>query len=146
MSIAMLTRYDPLRTFDHLLRQTGLGDRFIAMPMDAYRRGDEFVVELDLPGVERDSIDVTVERNVLQVTAQRAAHHGDDDQVLAAERPRGTITRQLFLDRTVDADGIKATYDDGVLTLVFPVAEEAKPRKIAIGNGQRTAVGAGERA
>lgn len=141
----MLTRYDPFRTFDHLLRQTGLGDRFWTMPMDAYRRGDEFIVELDLPGVDRDSIDVTVERNVLQVTAERVPRHTDHDQVLAAERPNGTLTRQLFLDRSVDTDGIQATYDDGVLRL--PVAEEAKPRKVAIGNGgQRAAVGAGAQA
>lgn len=142
----MLTRYDPFRTVDHLLRQTGLGDRFWTMPMDAYRRGDEFIVELDLPGVDRDSIDVTVERNVLQITAERAPRHTDHDHVLAAERPYGALTRQLFLDRSVDTDGIRATYDDGVLRLVIPVAEEAKPRKVAIGNGgQRAAVGASAR-
>lgn len=139
----MLTTYDPLRTFDHLLRQTGFGDRAFRLPMDAFRRGDEFIVELDLPGVHRDSIDVTVERNVLQITAERAPHHGDEDYVLAAERPYGTMTRQLFLDRNVATDAIQATYDDGVLRLVIPVAEEAKPRKIAIGNGGQRAVEAG---
>lgn len=139
----MLTRYDPLRTFDHLLRQTGIGDRFFSLPMDAFRRGDEFIVELDLPGVERDSIDVTVERNVLQITANRSPRHDENDYVLAAERPYGTMTRQLFLDRSVDTEAIEASYDDGVLRLVIPVAEEAKPRKVAIGNGGQHAVEAG---
>jgi HSP20 family protein len=87
----MLMSFDPFREFDQLLRQAWGSGRFVGMPMDAYRRGDEFVVEFDLPGANRDSIDLTVERNVLQVTAQRTARYGDNDQVLAAERPHGTL-------------------------------------------------------
>lgn len=116
------------------------------MPMDAYRRGDEFVVELDLPGVDRDSIDVTVERDVLQVSVQRAATYGEGDQLLFAQRPRGTITRQLFLGQGLDTEHITVSYDDGVLTLHIPVAEEAKPHRIAITPGGGQAIEAGSAA
>lgn len=141
----MLMRFDPFREVDQLLRQSGAGGRFAALPMNAYRRGDEFIAEFDLPGVDRDSIDVTVERNVLEVSAERTAHHGADDQVLIAERPQGAVTRQLFLGQGLDTERIAATYDDGVLTVVIPVAETAKPQKVEIqaGDGQRHAVEAG---
>lgn len=132
----MLMRFDPFREVDQLLNRTAEAGRWVGMPMDAYRRGDEFIVDLDLPGVDRDSIDVTVERNVLQVSAERRARHGDDDLMLTTERPRGTVTRQLFLSEGVDTGDIRASYKDGVLTLVLPVAEEAKPYKIAVGAGQ----------
>lgn len=135
----MLMRFDPFREVDQMLRQ---GTRPVALPMDAYRRGDEFVAEFDLPGVDRDSIDVSVERNLLQITAQRAAHYQGED-VIAAERPHGQVTRQLFLGDSLDTEHIRASYDDGVLTVVIPVAEEAKPQKIQIGSGRQQAVGAG---
>jgi HSP20 family protein len=141
----MLMGFDPFREFDQLLRQTWGSERFVGMPMDAYRRGDEFVVEFDLPGADRDSIDLTVERNVLQVTAQRTARYGDNDQVLAAERPQGTLMRELFLGEGLDTERINASYDDGVLKVMIPVAEEAKPHKIEISAGRGAkAVGAGE--
>jgi HSP20 family protein len=141
----MLMRFDPFHEFDQLLRQTRGNGRFVGMPMDAYRRGDEFVVEFDLPGVNRDSIDLTVERNVLQVTAQRTARYGKNDQVLAAERPQGTLIRELFLGEGLDTEHIDASYDDGVLKIVISIAEEAKPHKIEISAGRGTkAVGAGE--
>ncbi|MDP8969853.1 MAG: Hsp20/alpha crystallin family protein [Actinomycetota bacterium] len=140
----MLMRFDPLREVDQLLRQSWAGTRPVSMPMDAYRRGDEFIAEFDLPGVDRDSIDVSVERNLLEVTARRAARYADGDEVLAAERPHGSVTRQLFLGEGLDTEHISASYDDGVLTVVLPVAEEAKPHKIEISSGgAKQAVGAG---
>lgn len=143
----MLMRFDPFREVDQLVRQPWAGLRFAHLPMNAYRRGDEFVAEFDLPGVDRDSIDVTVERNVLQVTAQRQSTYGDDDQVVIAERPQGTVSRQLFLGQGLDTQRISATYDDGVLTVVIPVAETAKPHKIQIrAGGDRQAVEAGSTA
>lgn len=140
----MLMRFDPFREVEQMLRQPWSGARAY-LPLNAYRRGDEFIAEFDLPGVDRDSIDVTVERNVLQVSAERAARLGDDDQVLIAERPQGTVTRQLFLSQGLDTEHITATYDDGVLTVVIPVAEAAKPHKVEItaGRNGRQAVEAG---
>lgn len=140
----MLMRFDPFREVEQMLRQPWSGARAY-LPLDAYRRGDEFVAEFDLPGVDRASIDVTVERNVLQVSAERTAHLDDDDQVLIAERPQGTVARQLFLSQGLDTEHITATYDDGVLTVVIPVAETAKPHKVEIiaGRHGRQAVEAG---
>jgi len=102
-----------------------------AMPMDAWREGHEFIVEFDLPGVDPDSIDLDVERNVLTVKAERKPLQGDRE-LLAAERPRGVFSRQLILGDTLDTERVRAAYDGGVLTLKIPVAEKAKPRKIAI--------------
>jgi HSP20 family protein len=101
------------------------------MPMDAWREGDRFVLEFDLPGVTRDSIDLDVERNVLTVRAERVARNGDWE-MLATERPRGMFSRQLVLGDNLDLDQIEASYDAGVLRLVVPVAEKAKPRRIEI--------------
>jgi HSP20 family protein len=101
------------------------------MPMDAWREEDTFVVEFDLPGVDSDSIDLDVERNVVTVKAERPARNGDTEMI-AAERPRGVFSRQLILGDNLDTDNISAGYDAGVLTLRIPVAERAKPRKIQI--------------
>lgn len=135
----MLMRTDPFRELDRLTQQflgvNGTSTRPAAMPMDAFRSGDEYVVQFDLPGVSPDSIDLDVERNVLTVKAERKAEFGDDADVQVAERPRGMFSRQLFLGDTLDADNIKADYDAGVLTIRLPVAEKAKPRKIEIGGG-----------
>ena len=126
---------DPFRDFDRLTSQLlGTTNRPAVMPMDAWREGDQFVIELDLPGVSRDSIDLDVERNVLTVRAERVARNGDWE-ALASERPRGAFSRQLVLGDNLDLDRIEAGYDDGVLRLVVPVAEKAKPRKIEIGAG-----------
>jgi HSP20 family protein len=108
------------------------------MPMDAWRDGDTFVVELDLPGVDPESIDLDVERNVLTVRAERPGRDGDSE-LIAAERPRGVFSRQLILGDTLDTERVEAHYDAGVLSLRIPVAEQAKPRKITISsnsNGQ----------
>ena len=142
----MLMRTDPFRELDRLSQQMfgtqGTLARPAVMPMDAWRDGDTFVVELDLPGVAPDSIDLDVERNVLTVRAERPG--GDDDtELIAAERPRGVFSRQLILGDTLDTERVSADYDAGVLTLRIPVAEQAKPRKIKISstsNGHRQAI------
>ncbi|QXC63596.1 Hsp20/alpha crystallin family protein [Aquihabitans sp. G128] len=130
----MLMRTDPFRELDRLAQQAlGTASRPAAMPIDAYRRGDEFLVELDLPGVDAESIDLTVERNVLTVHAQRRRTADDGDiELLVGERPQGTFSRQLFLGDTLDTANIAADYTDGVLTLRLPVAERAKPRRVPI--------------
>jgi HSP20 family protein len=109
----------------------GTTNRPVAMPMDAWREGDRFVLEFDLPGVSPDSVDLDVERNVLTIRAERVAPNGDW-QMLASERPRGAFSRQLVLGDNLDLDRIEAGYRDGVLRLVVPVAEKAKPRKIEL--------------
>lgn len=136
----MLMRTDPFREFDRLAQQAlGTPSRPAAMPIDAYRRGDEFIVELDVPGVDAESIDLTVERNVLTVHAQRRRAADGDIELLVGERPQGTFSRQLFLGDTLDVANIAADYTDGVLTLKLPIAERAKPRRVPINHpgGQR---------
>ena len=129
----MLMRTDPFRELDRLAQQVlGTSARPAAMPMDAWREDQEFVVAFDLPGVAVDSVDLDVERNVLTVRAERPDPVGNDTELIAAERPRGVFSRQLILDDTLDVDKVKASYDAGVLTLRIPVAEKAKPRKIEI--------------
>jgi HSP20 family protein len=140
----MLMRTDPFRDFDRLTQQVfGTPGRPAAMPIDAYRMGDRFVVEFDLPGVATDSIDLTVERNVLTVHATRSRVQDEQTEMLVAERPYGTFSRQLFLGETLDADHIGASYRDGVLRLEIPVAEQAKPKKVAIQSeaAEPTAIG-----
>jgi HSP20 family protein len=105
------------------------------MPIDAYRQGDEFVVHFDLPGVDPSSIDLTVEKNVLSVSAERRWEAAEDIQIVASERPQGTFNRQLFLGEGLDADRVEASYENGVLTVRIPVAEQAKPRKVEISAG-----------
>lgn len=128
----MLMRTDPFRDLDRLTQQLiGTASRPSAMAMDAWRDGDEFVVELDLPGVAADSIDIDVERNVLTVRAERPQPDGQHEYV-AAERPRGVFSRQIILGDTLDTERVRAGYDAGVLVLRIPIAERAKPRKIRI--------------
>jgi HSP20 family protein len=134
----MLMRTDPFRELDRLAQQVvGTPARPAAMPIDAYRDGDTFIVQFDLPGVARDSIDLTVEQNVLTVHAVRSRTNEGTVEMIVAERPQGTFSRQLFLGQTLDTDNIDAQYADGVLRLAIPVAERAKPRKVEIsGNDQ----------
>jgi HSP20 family protein len=130
----MLMRTDPFRELDRFTQQVfGTTARPAAMPMDAYRQGDNFYIHLDLPGIDADSISLTVEQNVLTVRAERAP----------AERPYGTYTRQVFLGETLDADKVAADYAAGVLTLTIPVREAAKPRSIQVtSSDQKQAVSA----
>ena len=135
----MLMRTDPFRELDRvtqqLFGQNGTWSRPAVMPMDAYRDGEQFVVQFDLPGVDPSSIDLNVEHNVLTVKAERASTQGEDVELQVAERPRGVFSRQLFLGETLDTDRIEASYDVGVLTLRIPIAEKAKPRKIEVTGG-----------
>lgn len=132
----MLMRTDPFRDLDRLTDQLfGTAARPAAVPMDAYRAGDDVVVHLDLPGVDADSIDLDVERNVLTIRAERRSSAPDGAEQIAAERPAGVFSRQLFLGDALNTDEIVASYDTGVLTLRIPVAEQAKPRKISVTGG-----------
>jgi HSP20 family protein len=139
----MLMRTDPFRELDRITNQLmGTMARPVAMPIDAYRKDDVFYVHFDLPGVRPDDIDLTVERNVLTVHAERRGPTADTEgvELLAAERPQGTFTRQLFLGDTLDSEKLQADYDAGVLTVRLPVADQAKPRKVSIsssGEGAR---------
>jgi HSP20 family protein len=137
----MLMRTDPFRELDRLTQQVfgnlpGTWSRPTAMPMDAYRDGDQFVVCFDLPGVHSDAIELDVERNVLTVKAERRPVGGENVEMQVAERPLGVFSRQLFLGDTLDTDHIDASYETGVLTLRIPIAEAAKPRRISIGTAE----------
>jgi len=155
----MLMRTDPFRELDRVAQQVlGTTARPAAMPIDAYRKGDQFVALFDLPGLDADAINLTVERNVLTVHAERHRPDADDVELLIGERPHGTFSRQLFLAETLDTERIAADYTDGVLRLRIPVKEQAKPRRVDIGvqrsgstsieansvdDGEREPVGAG---
>lgn len=135
----MLMRTDPFREFDRLAQQVlgaGTTSRPAVMPMDAWRQGDEFVIEFDLPGVQPETLDIDVERNVLTVRAERPAPNGDWE-MLASERPTGLFSRQLVLGENLDLDRLEASYDGGVLRLRVPVAEKAKPRKVEVTRSSR---------
>ena len=145
----MLMRSEPFTEVHRLAQQmfglpqaAGTWTRPAGMPVDAYRNDDELVIAFDLPGVDRDAIDIDVERNVLTVRADRPFREGPTE-LLAAERPRGVFSRQLILGDNLDLEHIGASYADGVLRLVIPVAEKAKPRKITIdvSSGERTIKG-----
>ncbi|MEV4785953.1 Hsp20/alpha crystallin family protein [Streptomyces tuirus] len=133
----MLMRTDPFRELDRLTQQVfgSATSRPSAMAMDAYRSGDDFFVHFDLPGIDPETIELDVERNVLNVRAERRSPAPEGAEPLVAERPTGTFTRQLFLGDTLDTERIDASYESGVLTLRIPVAEQAKPRRIQITGG-----------
>ncbi len=129
----MLIRFDPFREMDRIAQMaSGAAPAPRSFPLDAYRRGDEFIVQFDLPGIDTSSLDLTVERNVLTVKGERRFARQDADEIVVSERPQGVFTRQLLLGETLDGERISASYDDGVLTLTIPVAEQAKPRKVQI--------------
>ncbi|WP_205325705.1 Hsp20/alpha crystallin family protein [Glycomyces sp. YM15] len=134
----MLMRTDPFREFDRLAQQLFSRDGSqLMMPMDAWKEGHEFTVELDLPGVREEDIDLEVERNVLTVRAERRQVELGDREVVHAERPAGEFMRQIFLSDALDTEQVEASYKDGVLRLRIPMAEEAKPRKVLISAGKR---------
>ena len=137
----MLMRFDPFRELDELtdrLRDDGRRSR--SMPLDAYRIGDVFHVDVDLPGVRPESIEVTVEKNVLSVKAERH-WKTEDAETVVCERPTGTFSRELFLADSLDSDKISASYENGVLRLTIPIAEQAKARRIEVkAPEERTAI------
>jgi HSP20 family protein len=126
----MLLRFEPFRDIERAIQR--IAARPEAMPMDAYREGDHYVVHFHLPGVDPSSIDLTVEKNVVMVRAERSWQPAENQEVLVGERPQVTFSRQLFLGDSLDVDQIQATYEQGVLTLVIPVAEQSKRHKVAI--------------
>ena len=129
----MLMRTDPFRELDRLTEAVmGTRARPAVMPMEAYRDDDTFVIHLDLPGVSADSIDLTVEQNVLSVHAERKSPVSDSAERVIDERAHGVFSRQVFLGETLDADQLSADYDAGVLTIKIPIAEKAKPRRIEV--------------
>ena len=133
----MVMRFDPFRELDRLSsdvwQTTSRRSPATVMPIDAYRQGDSFLVHFDIPGVDPDSVELTVEKNVLTVRAERGASWGAEAELIVAERPQGSFSRQIFLAETLDSDRIEANYDAGVLTVRIPVAEAAKPRLVSIG-------------
>ena len=136
-------RTDPFRQLDRLAEQMlGTPSRPVAMPIDAYRKGDEFLIQLDLPGVDPETIDLTVEKNTLTVHVERVRPELDGVELVISERPQGSFSRQLFLGESLDTAEIQADYRDGVLTVHIPVAEQAKPRKVKIGTQAHAAIGA----
>lgn len=139
-----ITQFDPFsrldRMFDRLLSD---GGRHVTMPMDVYRSGDEYVVELDLPGVSPDDIDVSVERNIISVRAERGSGHREGDDVVVCERAHLRFERQIYVSDDLDTDQMQATYEDGVLTLRVPVSHASRARHVSVSGGSgATQVGA----
>jgi HSP20 family protein len=130
----MVLRFDPFRDIDRLMDQvsTAAARAPRSFPMDAFRRGDEFIIKLDLPGLDPADIDINVERNALTVTAERRPSAREGDDLVVLERPQGTFTRQLLIGDTLDKERLRAAYDQGVLTITIPVAEHTKPRRVEI--------------
>jgi HSP20 family protein len=132
-------RFDPFRDLDRLAQQAFGGVVQVrSIPMDAYRRRDAVLLHFDLPGIDPNTIDLTVEQNVLTVTAERQYDRKEGDQIIAKERPVGAFERQMFLGEYLDPDRLQASYEQGVLTIQIPVAPEAKPRRIEIRAGEST--------
>jgi len=132
----MLMRFDPFRELDRVADQVDQTfRRSSAVPMDAVRHGDQVFVNFDVPGVDPDAVDVTVERDVLTVTATRRFERSEGDEVIANERPQGTFIRRVLLGDSLDTSRLEAAYDHGVLSITIPVAEKAQPRKITVGGG-----------
>ncbi|MDX6210043.1 MAG: hypothetical protein QOE24_2434 [Frankiales bacterium] len=129
-----LMRFDAFRDLDRLSERVLTG-AMRAMPTEAFRRGDEFFVLLDVPGVDPGAVNVTVERNVVNVEATFTSPRQEGDEPIIDERPHGRATRQFFLGENLDASNLRADYDRGVLTLTIPVAEQSKPRQVQIGSG-----------
>jgi HSP20 family protein len=134
----MAIGYDPFRELDQLAQQLLSGGRSPrSFPMDAYRRGDDFFVHLDLPGVDPSTIDITVEGANITISAERRFHQQEGDDILVSERPQGRFSRDLRVGTRIDSDGIEADYDGGVLTLRLPVAAEAKPRRVEVRSSEQ---------
>jgi HSP20 family protein len=133
-------RFDPFRELDRIVDQSFPGGARgpVSMPMTALRRGDTFLVDLDLPGVDRDEVEITVERNVVTIRARRSPVREDGDEVIIDERGYGEYSRQLFLGDNLDPGGLTADLRDGVLELTIPVSEASKPRQIPLGSSSES--------
>jgi HSP20 family protein len=142
----LLTSFDPFVEFDRLARHTFGGGYWTAvrsaMPMDVIRGKDDVQLRFDLPGVDPESIDVSVDRGVLTVSAQRTEKTGDDEKLITRERVTGSFTRRLRLGDTVDFDKIEGAFADGVLTVRLPLLAAAQPRKVEISTDSKKEIAA----
>ena len=128
-----IMRFDPFRDLDRFTQELlGASRALRAIPMEAYRRDDKFFVHFDLPGVNPSDVEVTAERNVVSVRASRESPRQEGDELLIDERPHGSFSRQIILGENLDVENMQASYDQGVLTLTIPVAEQAKPRRVEV--------------
>ena len=134
----LLTSFDPyVRDFDRLVQRTfgwadGVGGRSAVLPMDVIRRDGEVILRIDLPGADQGSVDVTTDHGVLTVSAKRSEEYGEQERPVVRERLMGSYTRKIRLAETVDSEKIEAAYENGVLTIVLPLQEKAKARKVEI--------------
>jgi HSP20 family protein len=131
-------RYEPFRDpFERLFSLAATGTRGpLGMPLDVYRAEDgSYHVEADLPGADPDSVEVTVEHGTLTIRAERTAHYGEDDHLIAAERPQGSFTRQLSLGEGVDSEHLTASYADGVLHVTIPLSPKVQARRVEVRHG-----------
>lgn len=135
----MLLRFDPFAEFDRLTERQSGPDGFMAA--DGYRQGDAFVLHLDMPGIDSDAIDMTVENDTLTISAERKWETGDEVQTVLRERRTGAFTRRFILGENLDTDAVEAGYDQGVLTVRIPMREQAKPRKVTVGNRDKALTG-----
>lgn len=136
----MARMLNPFSDFDRFFSDLARNSAAVAMPMDVYREGDKFIAEIDLPGVDPATIDVDVEERTLTVRAERKSPQSEEGRDwFNRERPTGTFARQLTLGRRVALDQVEAQYNDGVIRLIIPVAEESKPRKIEVTHPDRPA-------
>ena len=123
-----LTTFDPFAN-DFRRRLTRAGS---VLPLDGVRRENDVLLRFDVPGIDPASIEITVDRGVLQVSAKRQEEYGESDRFFVRERPMGTVTRRVYLSDSLNADGVEASYANGVLEVTVPVAERAKPRKVEV--------------
>jgi HSP20 family protein len=132
----MAMYFDPFRELDRVAGQlldTRQGPRL--MPMDLYRDGDHYVLNADLPGIDPGSVDIDVDGQLLTIRAERTVRSQEGVKWIARERSGGSFLRQLNVGQGVDTAGISASYENGVLSVVIPISEKAKPRKIEVQAG-----------
>jgi HSP20 family protein len=122
-----LTTFDP---FARLSRNT-FGQSAV-MPLDGVRREGDVVLRFDVPGIDPDSIEVTVDRGVLSVSVKRQEERSENDRFFVRERTMGTFTRRMRLSENLNAEAVEAAYSNGVLEVRIPVVEQAKPRKVEV--------------
>lgn len=143
-----ISSFDPFASLDRVLSRMSRGGAVgeamtLSLPMDVYRKGDEFVVELDIPGVDPSTVDISVERNMLTVAGEVHAKHADADELIVCERPHARFRRQVYLGENLDTEKIQASYDNGVLTIRIPVTERQRARKIEVSSKQQGAIDVG---
>lgn len=140
-----MASYDPFKELQQLVNQALTTPKSLAMPMDLYKRGDEYIADIDLPGVDPESIDIDIDDRTITIRAERkGTQTREGHEWVSRERSFGTYARQITVGTGLALDQITANYSDGVLRLTIPVAEEAKPRKVQVQRGgSDRAVGSG---